>query len=189
MKAIYPPYVYTRPLTYYPLNQLISPGQILALLPHEWFSVLKLAQQWGLPKLREKALSCSSEIARGWDPVKKITSGKKYNVLQWCVEGYKDIAFRNGRISKSEKDELGLESYVRLLELRDCVWAWVAASPKAKKGPRPKSSFDINTAICEVFEDEQAIVQLVRPSGNVHGSSSSRQTWSLVSEEIPDTLE
>ncbi|KZV74171.1 hypothetical protein PENSPDRAFT_573292 [Peniophora sp. CONT] len=107
LKATYPP----------------RPGQVASTLSvDEWMSVLKLCRKWGFVDLRERAVQEADTHVRDKTPLEKIVLGKKYGVTKWLEEGYCAIATRWDPLTPEERTTLDLETWLKIMRLRDRVW-------------------------------------------------------------------
>jgi hypothetical protein len=93
-------------------------------------SVLKLAKKWDLTSVRNKAVAQSDIEIQKKTPVEKILLAKRYGVTKWLQEGYISLVSRDNTITDEERDQLGLETFARLMVAREKSFAWaLKASP------------------------------------------------------------
>jgi len=83
---------------------------------YEWESALILSTMWDFREIRALAIQKLSQMkAREVD---KITLRRKYGVASWLLEGYTDLAAREGIIEEGG-EKLGGETVVRLFRVRE----------------------------------------------------------------------
>jgi hypothetical protein len=76
------------------------------------------------------------------DPVDEIWLGKTFRKTDWLLAGYKKLVTREAPISEKEGEKLGLNTVIRLFQLRE--------SAKAKgNGSRRQSTDKIRLAIAQ----------------------------------------
>jgi hypothetical protein len=131
----------------------------------ESMSTLKLAMKWNLTGVRAKTVAqCDKEIQEK-SPVEKILLAKKYGVAKWLKEGCRTLSIRNAAITDEERDQLGWETYARILVVREKSFA-LAAVPGSvtsfcnscrKKSltnyTTSRADFDFDAAVHEALGD------------------------------------
>jgi hypothetical protein len=109
----------------------------VVLTLEESMSILKLAKKWDLASVRNKAVAQSDIEIQKKTPVEKILLAKQYGVTQWLQEGYRSLVSRENTITDEERDQLGLETFARLMVAREKSFAWalkVSPSSTTSKG-------------------------------------------------------
>ncbi|KAK0491862.1 hypothetical protein EDD18DRAFT_1026568, partial [Armillaria luteobubalina] len=86
------------------------------LLPEELLSVLRLANMWVMPKVRQIAIYelqkvCLTDVAR-------VVYGKEYAVPDWVISGYRDLVDRTTAVSEAEAEQLGLTTTLRIWRIQ-----------------------------------------------------------------------
>lgn len=82
----------------------------------EWISVLKLSTMWEFQETRKLAIQT---LSSGIDLTTKILLGKQYKVGEWLFAAYEGLAKRTEPISLDEAERLGLETAIRLYQIRE----------------------------------------------------------------------
>jgi len=90
------------------------------LTQEQWVSVLKLATLWQSTNIRSLAIRHLREL---WDRVKdsasRVIYGYKYDVQEWIIEGYTNLAKRQKGLSAEEANLLGPEATRIVYEIRE----------------------------------------------------------------------
>lgn len=82
--------------------------------------MLKLAKLWSLDTLRPRAIKEYEKLLSAQQsPLEKILLGKKYTISKWLIEGYEAFGKRDEMVSATERAQLGLDTYIRIVELRE----------------------------------------------------------------------
>ncbi|KAK0486311.1 hypothetical protein IW261DRAFT_1604477 [Armillaria novae-zelandiae] len=124
------------------------------LLPEELLSVLRLANMWVMPKVRQIAIYELKKV--GLTDVARVVYGKEHAVPDWVISGYRDLVDRRTAISEAEAEELGLTTTLRIWQVQMKL---VTRMPMGAMGyaygyrppPTPRDVF-----LNEVFEAEIA---------------------------------
>ncbi|KAG6834339.1 hypothetical protein H0H93_010354 [Arthromyces matolae] len=95
----------------YPLNLPLEP----VLSESEWISVLKLSSLWTMIDLRERAI----DSLRSLESIQKVLLARTYGISTWLHSGYVDLASRNAALSIEDAHSLGLETAVKLIDIRE----------------------------------------------------------------------
>jgi len=82
-----------------------------------WTSVLKLSTLWEFKQMRQEAVNKLSQSPM--KPIDKVVLARTYEVEKWLVEGYAELVRRDGGISSEERQTLGLETTLKLYEMRE----------------------------------------------------------------------
>ncbi|KZV68322.1 hypothetical protein PENSPDRAFT_548142, partial [Peniophora sp. CONT] len=85
----------------------------------DWMAVLKLAKLWDMPETHDKAVKSLDEEIQKRTAAGKIVLAKRFDVETWFKAGFAAFVSGKEQISTSERDELGWETYARLLEAKD----------------------------------------------------------------------
>ena len=115
------------------------------LTADEWLAVLKLSNRWDMPDTHAQAI-------KGLEETDQMTAGRKlilaqrFAVLKWFDEGFAAFVTRREQISVAERDELGWETYARLLEAKD------KAHPALPPTSADLEKLDCETLLKEVFD-------------------------------------
>jgi hypothetical protein len=64
------------------------------------------------------------------DPVDKIWLGKTFRMTDWVLAGYKKLVVREAAISEDEGRKLGLNTAIRLSQIREAVLKADGTGPK-----------------------------------------------------------
>ena len=133
--------------------------------------VLKLAKKWDLAGLRDKAVQQSDTQIQLKDPIEKILLARKYNVVKWLKEAYTTLASREHVLTADEIDQIGWETFGRLMMVRERRWRVPEPEPEAtghcddcgcdayvtvRINVHEAPPFDYATAIEDVFIDNLA---------------------------------
>ncbi|KZV72002.1 hypothetical protein PENSPDRAFT_751232 [Peniophora sp. CONT] len=92
---------------------------VTALNFDEWMGVLNLANKWNLQSTKDKAVAGSDADIQKKTVTEKILLAKKYGVAKWLKEGYCALASRKEPITPEEREQLGWETYGRLMSVRE----------------------------------------------------------------------
>ncbi|KAI0309468.1 hypothetical protein OF83DRAFT_1072017 [Amylostereum chailletii] len=118
----------------------------------EWMSVLKLANMWCLDELRLKAIDASEWLIASKTAQEKILLGKRYHVARWLIDGYVALGQRKEMISDGEREELGIETYVGLVTLRERSWEW--AGDRYGAAGQMREGYDFRGQVIQIFGKE-----------------------------------
>ncbi|KAK0454456.1 hypothetical protein EV421DRAFT_418402 [Armillaria borealis] len=122
------------------------------LLPEELLSVLRLANMWVMPKVRQIAIYELKKLAL--TDVARVVYGREYAVPDWVISGYRDLVDRRNAVSEAEAQQLGLTTTLQLWQVQMKL---VTRMPMGAMGyaygyrppPTPRDVF-----LNEVFEAE-----------------------------------
>jgi hypothetical protein len=131
----------------------------------EWMAVLKLAKKWKLNALNAQASTNSERYFSRKSSVDKILCGKKYNIEKWLKEGCREIGLRTKALTRDEKAQLDLPTYVGLLELRDRVTEWISEDTDAPGIIRRREDFGYDAAFSDIFVSRQRRSPVSRRTG------------------------
>jgi len=98
----------------YPCN---SPMQIGSINQTTWISTLKLSTMWDFFEVRKLAIQTLSTM--GMDPVSQVASALQYDVPKWLFAGLESLVKRKEAISIPEAKILGLETAIRIYQIRE----------------------------------------------------------------------
>ena len=154
------------------------PGGSTDLTVDEWMSVLKLSDMWEFPKMRTKAIDASENEVQKLGAVEMILLAKKYSVSDWLTKGYDILARRPERITADERKRLGLDTFVRLAEVREKSWNHAVFGPHPYSGyvQQQRNQFGFADAIQVAFEDELMDDDKYRAAHRVDGMYSHIQS-------------
>ncbi|KZV72008.1 hypothetical protein PENSPDRAFT_650097 [Peniophora sp. CONT] len=94
------------------------------LTVEEWMGVLTLSKKWDIGSMKDKAVAGSDEMIQKKTVVDKILLAKKFGVAKWLREGYCALVSRETLITDQERQQLGWETYGRLMNAREkCLLA------------------------------------------------------------------
>lgn len=106
------------------------------------------------------------------DPIEKIMLGKRHRVPKWVVDGYETLGKREERLTREERERLGDETSWKIVDLRECAWAWQREQLSNDGRPRvanpafgglhtltqpigsARKEYDFRSKIREIFADE-----------------------------------
>lgn len=137
----------------------------------EWKSVLVLSDMWTLGATKKRAISTLDKLLDPASPIEKIMLGKRHRVPKWMVDGYETFGKRQERLTREERERLGDETSWKIVDLRECAWAWQREQPSNDGRPRVNPAFggyntitqpivsarkeyDFRSKIREIFADE-----------------------------------
>ncbi|KAG6815290.1 hypothetical protein H0H93_010323 [Arthromyces matolae] len=98
----------------YPLH----PSEQPVLSKSEWISVLKLSSLWTMIDLRELAIKSLERLGL----IRKVVLARTYGIITWLKESYIDLASRYETPSMDDAQRLGLETTVKLFNIREMRW-------------------------------------------------------------------
>ncbi|PBK86956.1 hypothetical protein ARMGADRAFT_1016986 [Armillaria gallica] len=100
------------------LNVMLTYGfESPPLKQNEWFSVLRLANMWGMARIRKSALEKLTKSAP-LDAVERVIYGRELAVAEWAISGLRDLAGRQTAISKKESTRLGVDTMFKLWNIQ-----------------------------------------------------------------------
>lgn len=133
-------------------------------------SVLKLSTMWCLDELRTRAIEgADAQVKAMPDVVERILLARRHNVSRWLIDGYEILGKRQRYLSPDEQTKLGLETAVRVSELRERSWAWYASRLQNVQSGNSSGGYGIQMTAARV------------PSYRVPSSSASRDQFDYVS--------
>lgn len=98
------------------LTMIISKfGFYAATSVAEWSSVLDLAAKWKFESIKALAIEKLAVIA---SPIDKIVLGRRYNIVEWLKDAYKEVCERPSTLTLEEAMRLGMEDVVTISFLR-----------------------------------------------------------------------
>ena len=135
------------------------PGVSASLTVDEWMSVLKLSDMWQFPKMRSKAIDATETQIQNSGAVDMILLAKKYRISRWLIKGYETLTRRPEHITADERERLGLDTFLRLVDVREQSWKYACdygmyASYNTVYARDIRGSFGFKDAIEKVFKDE-----------------------------------
>ncbi|KAJ3510553.1 hypothetical protein NLJ89_g4604 [Agrocybe chaxingu] len=153
-----------------------SPWRQLSLTKAEWISTLKLATMWYCLDLRQVAIAELMPMLN--EPIEKILLGRKYSVLNWVFEGYRDMVLRNETITDNEAVALLYPEAVKLLRMREWYWR----SPiRSQRYPSSQTENEVNRE----FEEELiSLRQAEYGYGATQGSFASDRPSTVQTQEL-----
>jgi len=83
----------------------------------EWLAVLKLSTMWDFFDVRNLAIKVLSKVTM--NPVTKVLLAREYNIQEWLLAGYDELAKRKETISLDEAEQLGKDTAIRLFQIRE----------------------------------------------------------------------
>lgn len=96
------------------LNVMLTYGfESPPLKQNEWFSVLRLANMWGMARIRMSALRNITKTAP-LDAVERVVYGRELTVAEWAISGLRDLVARQTAISRKESTQLGMDTMFKL---------------------------------------------------------------------------
>lgn len=84
----------------------------------EWTSVLRLSTMWEITGVRELAITRLTALPV--DPVEKVVLARECHVEEWLVPALSHFVQRALPLGKREVDELGIDTVLKLAEIREC---------------------------------------------------------------------
>ena len=120
----------------------------------EWMSVIKLSDMWQFPKMRMKAINASESQVQILGAVDMILLAKKYSVSRWLIKGYDILTRRPEHITSDERKRLGLDTFVRLVEVREKSWKYGYERNNNYYGEHYREQFTFAKEIQAVFQEE-----------------------------------
>ncbi|PBK74001.1 hypothetical protein ARMSODRAFT_1014325 [Armillaria solidipes] len=100
------------------LNVMLTYGfESPPLKQNEWFSVLRLANMWGMARIRKSALEKLTKSAP-LDAVERVIYGRELAVAEWAISGLRDLVARQTAISKKESTRLGVDTMFKLWNIQ-----------------------------------------------------------------------
>ena len=120
----------------------------------EWMSVIKLSDMWQFPKMRMKAINPSESQVQILGAVDMILLAKKYSISRWLTKGYDILARRPKYITSDERKRLDLDTFVRLVEVREKSWKYGYEKNQSEYGGSNREQFTFAKEIQAVFREE-----------------------------------
>ncbi|KAK0459181.1 uncharacterized protein EV420DRAFT_1642170 [Desarmillaria tabescens] len=125
------------------LNVMLTYGfESPPLKQNEWFSVLRLANMWGMARIRKSALRKLTK-SMPLDAVERVVYGRELAVAEWAISGLRDLVARQTAISKEESTRLGVDTIFKLsnIQLKAGISSWSSAPGK---GGNSKIDVELN---------------------------------------------
>ena len=120
----------------------------------EWMSVIKLSDMWQFPKMRMKAINASESQVQILGAVDMILLAKKYSVSRWLIKGYDILTRRPEHITSDERKRLDLDTFVRLVEVREKSWKYGYERNQSYYGGNHRDQFTFAKEIQAIFREE-----------------------------------
>ncbi|CDO70494.1 hypothetical protein BN946_scf184569.g37 [Trametes cinnabarina] len=121
------------------------------LSTEEWVEVLKLATMWEYDKIRRIALAnLTPRFEADRQSTRWLGYARRYEVREWLVPALCALARRPQAIQLDEVDDLGIETVVRMAEIREDHRMLNANTT----GLRPYLAYDLVSVINRVFAEE-----------------------------------
>ena len=132
------------------------PGGSDVLSTGEWMAVLELADMWQLPKMRKKAIAATENDIQNSGAVEMILLARKYRISSWLIKGYGILARRPDQITSDERERLGLDTFMRLVGVREKSWKYAVYETSSRNYPASQlhARFDFDSEVQAVFRDE-----------------------------------
>ncbi|KAI0316104.1 hypothetical protein OF83DRAFT_1084502 [Amylostereum chailletii] len=99
---------------FYPSNFMTRDNETL----EDWTGVLRLADKWAFPSIRQLAIKEVGAIA---GPVDKLALGHEYDVDKWLVPSYTALCERREPLTLDEALRLGMEDVVFVTRIRESL--------------------------------------------------------------------
>lgn len=127
-------------------------GDSTTLTIDEWMSVLKLSTMWGFSSLQKRAAGKIETHVQDLRAVDLIVLARAYRVPAWLMKGYDKLARRKAYITPDERERLGLDTFFRLVEIREKSWRHAVHGIEASA--RLRKEFQFTDEIQAMFKDE-----------------------------------
>ena len=138
---------------------MMSAPRMPTLTLHEWLSVVKLSTKWCLDHLRSTAIiHCEALLPRELSLTDRIALGRELHIAEWMVKTYEELGRRSAMIDSREREALGMDAYVKVVELRERSMRWAE-----KRRGRTRAQYDFRRKIQELFGDELAMDKDYKP--------------------------
>lgn len=108
----------------------------------QWLSVLRLSHMWAFDDIRKTAIEELDRFAI--DPVTKLEIAQKYELKAWKEAALLELVMREKPVSIGEARFLGLESTVKVAEIRDVIIKEYLRYTGASFYSRGHSPYDMN---------------------------------------------
>jgi hypothetical protein len=118
-------------------------------------SVIKLSKKWKLTELCSRASANSERYMITKSSIDKIVNGKKFGVETWLKQGFREICSRTKAVTRDEKAQLDLSTYIDLLELRDRITEWTIENSSFGLSVRQREDFDYDVALTALFSGDR----------------------------------
>ena len=83
-----------------------------------------------------------------------ILLARAYRVSAWLMKGYDDLARRDKHITPQERERLGLDTFFRVVELREKNLRHAVLAFRPRKKSPPIEQVDLTNDIQAMFRDE-----------------------------------
>ncbi|ETW82157.1 hypothetical protein HETIRDRAFT_101348 [Heterobasidion irregulare TC 32-1] len=136
------------------------PGGSEVLSTDEWMAVLELADMWQVPKMRMKAINAMEKNVQNSGAVEMILLARKYRISSWLIKGYGMLARRPDPITSDERERLSLDTFMRLVGVREKGWKYAVYGTGDRNSSRSYSAssqhaeFNFDSEVRAVFKDE-----------------------------------
>ena len=126
----------------------------------EWMAVLELADMWQVPKMRMKAIAAMEKNVQNSGAVEMILLARKYRISSWLIKGYGMLARRPDPITSDERERLSLDTFMRLVGVREKAWKYAVYGTGDKNisrsysAPNQHAEFNFDSEVRAVFKDE-----------------------------------
>ena len=134
------------------MSRIVGDSTTLAI--DEWMSVLKLSTMWGFHNLRKRATGRIEIHVQNLGAVDLILLARAYRVSAWLMKGYDDLARRDKHITPQERERLGLDTFFRVVELREKNLRHAVLAFRPRKKSPPIEQVDLTNDIQAMFRDE-----------------------------------
>ncbi|KAH7921442.1 hypothetical protein BV22DRAFT_1049622 [Leucogyrophana mollusca] len=118
----------------------------------EWKSVLKLSTMWGFNALRSKAIAQLASMSLS--AVDKIVIANQYDINDWLLPCFNELAKRPEPIGADDVDKLGLDTALKIAAVRESI-AFVPAN-QSQSGSTAFGSSSSSSTMKQVVGDRDA---------------------------------
>jgi len=115
-------------------------GKYRADTAAQWITILELSNRWDFLDVHQLAIKQLAEYKT--EAVKKIVLQQKHHIeKQWAYESYIELCSRQSPLTRSEADELGIQTATLVNQVREKLTAEGRAKPEL-----------VAIAVCRAFE-------------------------------------
>ncbi|KAI0631074.1 hypothetical protein C8Q77DRAFT_1074944 [Trametes polyzona] len=126
-----------------------STAESIDLTTEEWVSVLKLTTRWDFSALRRVAIYKLATILSESDSVRWLCLARQFNVGEWLLESLARLARRTQALQMEEVDLLGIETVVKMAEVRESYNAYSGSYMNIGR-----EGYDFSPKIKQLFKEE-----------------------------------
>lgn len=121
--------------------------------------MVKLSTKWCLDELRSTAIAhCERILPKDLPLLDRLILARELHISEWMMTTYEELGRRTALLDGLEREALGMDAYVKIVELRERSMRWTE-----KRRGRTRAQYDFRRKVQELFRDELAMDKDYKP--------------------------